>query len=179
MRAAILTPLYLSISWVLTVSYQLFTDTAVRTLALNINLLSPTAATWLTSNIDMIVFIYAFTWIFVLSSVIPSLLLGKERSVLAQYFVCLILAFLAFTIQNILVTYGGGQVQQLFSVSTFLNNPVLATFYLSIPYVVMLGLDIRSRKLRKKAIQSQYILKEVKDSKKPDFSPFKTASKKK
>ena len=70
-------------------------------------------------------------------------------------------------------------MQQLFSVSTFLNNPVLATFYLSIPYVVMLGLDIRSRKLRKKAIQSQYILKEVKDSKKPDFSPFKTASKKK
>lgn len=178
MRAAILTPLYLSVSWVLTVSYQLFTETAVKTLAFNVNFLSPTASTMLTSNIDMIVFIYAFTWIFVLSSVIPSLLLGKERSVLTQYFVCLILSFLAFTIQSILVTYGGGQVQQLFSVSTFLSNPILAVAYLAIPYIVMLGLDIRARKARKRATQSQYIFKEVKNNKKPDFPTPKPVSKK-
>ena len=33
MKASLLTPLYLSFSWVLTVSYQLFTDTAVKAFA--------------------------------------------------------------------------------------------------------------------------------------------------
>ena len=163
MKAAILTPLYLSVSWVLTVSYQLFTQTAVETLAFNIISLSPTVSTW-SSDIEMIVFVYAFTWIFVLSSVIPSQLLGKERSVLVQYFVCLVLAFLAFSIQNLLVTYGGGQTQQLFSISTFLGNPILAVAYLAIPYVVMLGLDIHARRQRRRATQSQYVFKEVKEN---------------
>lgn len=164
MKAAILTPLYLSVSWVLTVSYQLFTQTAVETLAFNIISLSPTVSTWMSSDIEMIVFVYAFTWIFVLSSVIPSQLLGKERSVLVQYFVCLVLAFLAFSIQNLLVTYGGGQTQQLFSISTFLGNPILAVAYLAIPYVVMLGLDIHARRQRRRATQSQYVFKEVKEN---------------
>jgi hypothetical protein len=75
MKTGILAPLYLSFSWVLTVSYQLFTDTAVKAIATYINLFSPAAGAWLNSNIETIVFIYAFTWIFVLSSVIPSVLL--------------------------------------------------------------------------------------------------------
>jgi hypothetical protein len=88
----------------------------------------------------MIVFVYAFTWIFVLSSVIPSVLLGKERSILSQYFVCLVLAFLAFSIQDLLLAYGGVQIQRLFTSATFLNNPVLAVIYLIIPYLVMVGI---------------------------------------
>jgi len=128
----------------------LFTDTAVKTIASYVDILSPAAATWLSSNIETVVFVYAFTWIFVLSSVIPSVLLGKERSVLVQYFVCLIIAFLALSAQGLLLAYGGIQIQQLLSTATFLNNPILAGFYLMIPYMVMIVIDIRSRKRKKK-----------------------------
>jgi hypothetical protein len=120
-----------------------------------ISFLSPTAATWVAANIEMIVFVYAFTWIFVLSSVIPSVLLGKERSVLVQYFVCLVLAFLAFSIQGLLVTYGGLKVQQLFAASAVLSNPIFAVFYLAVPYIIMIALDVHARKQRKKKDETE------------------------
>jgi hypothetical protein len=146
MKAAFLTPLYLSLSWVLTVSYQLFTDTAVRSLAVHVNLWMPNAGSWLNSNIQTVVFIYAFTWIFVLSSVIPSAILGKERSVIMQYIVVLILTLLAFYMADILQVAAGIQVKDLLNASTLLTNPILATSYLAVPYLFMIGLDIRVRR---------------------------------
>ncbi len=146
MKAAFLTPLYLSLSWVLTVSYQLFTDTAVRSLAVHVNLWIPSGGAWLNSNIQTVVFIYAFTWIFVLSSVIPQALLGKERSVIIQYVVVLILTLLAFYMADILQVAAGIQVKDLLNASTLLTNPILATFYLAVPYLFMIGLDIRVRR---------------------------------
>jgi hypothetical protein len=151
MKITLLTPLYLSISWILTVSYQLFTDTAVKTLTIYIQTLSPNLAAWLNTRIETVVFIYAFTWIFLLSSVIPAVLLGGAKSVLIQYFVCLTIAFLALSVQNILQTYGGIEIQRLFSVAIFLNNPFLSVAYLAIPYIVMLGIDIHARRNRQKA----------------------------
>jgi hypothetical protein len=133
------------------VTYQLFTDTAVKTLAVYVTFLSPAIATWITQNMDLIVFIYAFTWIFVLSSVIPSLLLGKKRGVLVQYTVCLILAVLALSIQGLLIAYSGFDISQMFSAAALLSNPVLAGLYLAVPYLVMLSLDLRSNRQTKKA----------------------------
>jgi amino acid permease len=141
-------PFYITFSWVLTVGYQLFTDTAVKTIALNIEGFSPTVAGWLNTNQEIVVFIYAFTWIFVLSNVIPDKLFGEDRSVLVKYFVCLICAALTFLAQGFLLDYGGFQAEQLFSAATFLNNPALAVVYLAIPYIVMFGLDFYSRKTR-------------------------------
>jgi hypothetical protein len=146
MKAAFLTPLYLSFSWVLTVSYQLFTDTAVKSLAIYVNLWNQNAGTWLNSNIQTVVFIYAFTWIFVLSSVIPSAILGKERSVIIQYTVVLILTLLAFYMADILQVAAGIQVKDLLNASTLLTNPIIAAFYLAVPYLFMIGLDIRVRR---------------------------------
>ena len=140
--------MYLSVSWVLTVSYQLFTDTAVKGIATYITLSWPAAGVWLNSNIETIVFIYAFTWIFVLSSVIPSILLGKERSILLQYAVVLTLTLIAFFMADILQAVAGIQVKQIFEAATFLKNPIVAGVYLAIPYLFMIGLDIRSRKRR-------------------------------
>ena len=97
----------------------------------------------------MVVFVYAFAWVFVLSSVIPSLLLGKERGVLAQFVVCLTLTFLAFALLDVLQNYAGTSLAQLLSFSFLFMNPVLAGFYLALPYIVMIGLDVHSR--RKKA----------------------------
>jgi hypothetical protein len=148
-KATFITPLYLSVAWTLMISYQLFTETAVTTLVTQINTFIPTVGFWLSSRVDMVVFVYAFAWVFVLSSVIPSLLLGKERGVLAQFVVCLTLTFLAFALLDILQNYAGTSLAQLLSFSFLFTNPVLAGFYLALPYIVMIGLDLHSR--RKKA----------------------------
>jgi len=153
--------MYLSLSWVLTVGYQLLTDTAVKSIAANINLLWPAAGAWLNSNIETIVFIYAFTWIFVLSSVIPSVILGKERSILIQYAVVLTLTLIAFFMADILQAVAGIQVKQIFETTSFLKNPILAGVYLAIPYLFMIGLDIRSRKALKGNKQLEKIVREV------------------
>lgn len=50
------------------ISYQLFTETAIETVMDFISGYWPSLALQLNSRLDMIVFIYAFTWIFVLSS---------------------------------------------------------------------------------------------------------------
>jgi len=98
----------------------------------------------------MVVFIHAFAWIFVLSSVIPSVILGKGRSVLVQFFLCLTLVLVATLVEDALKLMMERQpIYQLGSVSTWLQNPILAGAYLSIPYLFMLYLDIRSKKKSK------------------------------
>jgi hypothetical protein len=81
-----------------------------------------------------------------LSSVIPSLLLGKERGVLIQFFVCLTLTFLAFILLDLMEVYAGTSLAQLLSLSFVLSNPILATLYLALPYIVMIGLDVNLRR---------------------------------
>jgi hypothetical protein len=148
-RAVFITPLYLSVAWTLMISYQLFTETAVTTIVTQINTFVPTIGLWLSTRVDMVVFIYAFAWTFVLSSVIPALLLGKGRSVLVQFFVCLTLTFLAFILLDALQNYAGTPLAQLLSFSFLFSNPILAGLYLALPYIVMIGLDVRSRRKSK------------------------------
>jgi len=149
-KAILTAPLYISVAWTLMISYQIFTQTAVTALISYINMIWPSAGSWISSRMDVLIFVYAFAWVFVLSSVIPSVILGKERSVLVQFFVCLALAFVAFETQNILITYGGGLNDHLFSLTPSFHNPILAVGYLLLPYIVMLIIDIRSRRKRKK-----------------------------
>jgi len=149
-KAVLLTPMYLSISWILMISYQLFTQTAVTTVVAYVSILQPSSSAWLSTRVDIIVFVYAFSWIFVLSSVIPSAILGRERSVLAQFLVCMVLTFLAFSFQDVMATLVGVDVDQLFSMAVFLKDPFLAAGYLFIPYALMLVLDLRSSSRSKK-----------------------------
>lgn len=139
----------------------MFTNTAVKSIAAYANLWIPSAGTWINSNVETIFFIYAFTWIFVLSSVIPSAILGKERSVLTQYVVVLILTLLAFYMADILQIAGGIQVNDLLNAATFLTNPILAVVYLVVPYIFMMGLDIRSRRAAKGRKQLDSIVEKV------------------
>ncbi len=161
MKAGLIAPLYLSVSWVLTVSYQLFTDTAVRAVASSINVWSPAAGAWITSNVETIVFVYAFTWIFVLSSVIPSVILGKERGVLAQYIVVLALTLIAFYMADILQAFVGIQISDILNTAALLTNPILAVFYLSVPYLFMIGLDTRSRRALRGKKQFEKVVNEI------------------
>ena len=95
---------------------------------------------------NVLVFIYAFAWVFVLSSAIPSVILGKERSVLVQFFVCLTLTFVAFLIQDALLIYEAAINNRIFTIATLFHNPFIATGYLLIPYILMLTIDIHSRR---------------------------------
>jgi hypothetical protein len=145
MKAGLITPAYLSISWVLTVSYQLLTEIAVRTIGVNFGLLNSDLGLWINTNIQTIMFVYAFTWIFVLSSVIPSVILGKQRSVIVQYAVVLTLSLISLFMPDILLGLTGFDVRSVADYAVFLQNPLIAGLYLSIPYFFMLGLDLRSR----------------------------------
>ncbi|MDH5794205.1 MAG: hypothetical protein OEZ18_06565 [Candidatus Bathyarchaeota archaeon] len=149
-KATLMTPLYVSVAWTMMITYQVFTQTAVSTVLSFFNVLWPAAGEWLLLRMDMVIFVYAFAWVFVLSSVIPSLLLGKKRSVLVQFFVCLVLAFVAFIVQDSMNVYISSQPQVLLGVAFLLGNPLLAVAYLSMPYVVMLAIDIRARRKDKK-----------------------------
>lgn len=149
-KAALITPVYISVAWSLMVSYQFFTQTAVTTVTTHIDMFWPSVGGWLVSRMDMIVFVHAFAWVFLLSSAIPSVILGKGRGVLVQFFVCLTLAFLAFVVQDVLIAYGGGSMDQIFNFADLFSNPFLAIGYLSMPYLLMLGLDINSRRKQKK-----------------------------
>lgn len=162
-KVALAAPAYLSIAWTLMVSYQLFTESAVTTVLTGIKSVAPSLGIWLVERQDMIIFVYAFAWVFVLSSVIPSKILGKERSVIIQFLVCLSLTFSAFIILDALRYYFGTIIDQLFSFAYLLTNPVLAVLYLALPYIFMLSLDIRSRsksngeKKRIKTLTDNYV----------------------
>ena len=131
------------------ISYQLLTETAVRTTVSFLNVFSPTIGSWLNFRIEMIVFIYAFAWVFVLSSVIPSVILGKGRSVLIQFFVCLTLTLVSLLIQDFLIINAKNSIEQIGSLLTKFP-PIPALTYLLIPFFFMFSLDYRARKTTKK-----------------------------
>ncbi len=128
-------------------SYQLFTQTAVVTVVESIYQFSPsTTSAWLVSRIEMTIFIHAFAWVFVLSSVIPSVLLEKKDSVLMQFLACLMLSLIPIWTKDNLHLYTDSQlVDQIFSLSGLLKDPLFAATFLLLPYILMLSLDIHSR----------------------------------
>ena len=149
-KATILTPLYLSVAWTLMTSYQFFTETTVTSVTLSIGTYLPSIGTWMASRLDMIVFIHSFAWIFLLSSVIPALLLGKERGVLVQFGLCLTLAFLTFIVKDAVTDITSGTLDQILGLAPLFQNSVLAAAYLSLPYLLMIGFDIRSKRKKEK-----------------------------
>ncbi|MEM3596905.1 MAG: hypothetical protein QXJ53_02065 [Candidatus Bathyarchaeia archaeon] len=147
-KGTLVTPLYISVAWILLITYQLFTQTAVSTVVSHVKMFLPQVGEWLSYRMDVMVFVHAFAWIFLLSSVIPSVLLGKYRSVLVQFAVCLTLTFLAFIIQDILRFYKFEPLSQVFGLCVLFENPFFAVLYLSVPYVSMLVLDLYLRRKR-------------------------------
>ena len=148
-KAVLVTPLYLSFAWILMISYQLFTETAVKTLIDIINLHWPVAGIWLNSRLEILVFIYSFAWVFVLSSVIPSLILGSERGVLVQFFVCLTLTFLAFILKDAINAYSGVSFMQSIGIlQGAFTHLFTSLLYLSAPIILMLFIDLRNRRLK-------------------------------
>lgn len=129
------------------IGYQMFTQTAVVTVVESVYRFWPsTTSAWLASRMEIMVFIHAFAWVFVLSSVIPSVLLKKRNSVLIQFLACLMLALIPIWVKDNLHLYTDSQfVEQIFSMSGLFNNPLFAASFLLAPYIFMLSLDIYSR----------------------------------
>jgi len=83
--------------------------------------------------------------------VIPSVILGKGRSVLLQFFLCLTVTFVAVSVEDLLTLMMGTEpTAQMQTMTLWFQNPLVAGLYLSAPYLFMLHLDIRSRKCEKK-----------------------------
>ena len=140
-------PLYISLAWSLIISYQLFTQTAVYSIVHFFSIVSPSTGEFIISRISTVVFIHAFAWIFVLSSVIPSIILGKGRSVLLQFFLCLTITLVAISVEDIFTLFMGTQATaQVQNAASVFRNPLAAGMYLSAPYLIMLYLDLRERR---------------------------------
>ncbi len=131
------------------ISYQLFTQTAVYSVVYFFSSLWTPLADLLTPNLHIVIFIHTFAWIFVLSSVIPSVIVGRERSVFLQFVLCLTIALVAVSIEEILtLAIGVNPISQMQNLFTWFQNPLVAGIYLSAPYLFMFYLDFRSRKKR-------------------------------
>lgn len=152
------------------ISYQLFTQTAVTTLVSAINVFIPQIGSWLLSRLDMVIFIYAFAWVYLLSSVLPSVFLGKKCSVFIQFLVCLSLTFLAFVIQDgLIILFEANTIDQILNLGIYFNNPWIAAGYLAIPYLLMIGLDLQARK---KMLIEQTLRQQVQVEIEPSQAPM-------
>jgi hypothetical protein len=151
-RQILLTATYLILAWVLMVSYQIFTQTAVKSVAAALSEPAPMIANWLNSSPEVTTFVCGFAWMFVLSAIAQSLMFGRERRLSIQFLVSLALTAAG---SAVLVLLGGADLN-LTSPDVFsglgalvFGNAVFAGFYLALPFFFMLAMDIRSMRKRK------------------------------
>jgi len=146
-KTAIAAPIYFSLAWTMLITYQTFTKTAVFSLVENLGPFLPMLGEWMLSHVDLVEFIHVLAWVFVLTSMIPGVLLGKKRGVLVQFFCTLMLSLIALSFADFLgLFFGVEAVEQVLSYAVVLTNPVVAVLYLSLPYLLMIGVDLYGRK---------------------------------
>jgi hypothetical protein len=146
-RPIYLTAAYLIIAWVLMVSYQIFTQTAVASVAASLTGPAPALAAWISSGTNVTAFICGFAWMFVLSAVAQSLMFGRERRLSIQFLVSLALTAAGSAMLGLL-----NWARLDIANPTVLSNPftvlfgnaVFAGFYLSLPFLFMVAMDLRS-----------------------------------
>jgi hypothetical protein len=145
-KAVAITPIYFSFAWALLLSYQVFTETAVNTVLIELHLLWPEVGLFLSDKTELIVFVIAYSWIFLLSSVIPSIILGKKSGTLVQFLVVLVLTSSTIAIKDLVSIYTGLDTNLLFSLTKYLTNPLDALTYLAFPYIIMMLVDFFNKK---------------------------------
>lgn len=131
------------------VGYQMFTQISMATVIASLNSFSPNLGAWMISRLDTITFIHNFAWIFVLSSLIPSILLGKERSVTVHFIFCLTFTFISAWIRDfVLGLKSEVPFNPVLSASSLFYNLPVAVLYLCTPYIAMFLLDFYANRLR-------------------------------
>jgi hypothetical protein len=152
-RHWVLTAVYLIIAWALMVSYQIFTHSALATVAASLSGPVPLVASWLRSSSDLAGFICSFAWMFVLSAIVSQLMFGRERRLSVQFLVSLGLTLIGSLLVGLL-SEAGLDVSNPNVLSNPFNaafgNAPFAWFYLALPFIFMLLMDFRVSKKKKK-----------------------------
>src|SRR5665647_566758 len=144
--------IYLVIAWVLIVSYQIFTQSALSTVTSSFGGSIPTLASWINSEANVTVFIYSFAWMFVLSALISILMFGKERRLTMQFLVSLALTLTGSALLSLLHLIGldlsnPNVLSQPFTL--LFSNVFFAFFYLALPFIFMVAVDLGLMKIKK------------------------------
>jgi hypothetical protein len=143
---------YLVLAWVLMVSYQIFTQSALTTVTSSLGSSVPSLASLLSSKADLTIFICSFAWMFVLSALISIFMFGKERRLTIQFLVSLALTLTGSALLGLL-NVAGLELSNLSVLSQpftlLFGNVFFAFFYLSLPFVFMLAVDLGLMKIRK------------------------------
>lgn len=143
---------YLVLAWVLMVSYQIFTQSALTTVTSSFGSSVPSLASLLSSKADLTIFICSFAWMFVLSALISIFMFGKERRLTIQFLVSLALTLTGSALLGLL-NVAGLELSNLSVLSQpftlLFGNVFFAFFYLSLPFVFMLAVDLGLMKIRK------------------------------
>src|SRR5665647_914768 len=151
-RPLALKALYLVLAWVLMVSYQIFTQSALTTLTTSLGGSIPVLASLINSNANIAVFICSFAWMFVLSSLISIFMFGKERRLIIQFLVSLALTLTGSALLGLLHVVGldlsnPSILSQPFTL--LFGNGFFAFFYLALPFIFMVAVDLGLMKIKK------------------------------
>ena len=71
-----------------------------------------------------------------------------------QFGVCLTLAVLANVVQGAVADASGGPLDQILGLAPLFRNPLLATAYMSLPYVMMAWFDVRGKRKKQELMRS-------------------------
>jgi hypothetical protein len=129
------------------VTYQIFTQTALATAAASLTTAAPLIASWLSSSSNLASFICSFAWMFVLSAIVSTLMFGRERRLSIQFLVSLGLTLVGSTLLGALSNVGVDLSNtNILSgpAAIFFGNAAFTWFYLALPFIVMLVIDLRS-----------------------------------
>ena len=151
-KSIALKAVYLVLAWVLMVSYQIFTQTALTTVTSFLGGSLPVLASWINSKADLTIFICSFAWMFVLSSLISIFMFGKERRLTIQFLVSLALTLTGSALLGLLHVVGldlsnPSVLSQPFTL--LFGNVFFAFFYLALPFIFMVAVDLGLMKIRK------------------------------
>jgi hypothetical protein len=143
---------YLFLAWILMVSYQIFTQTALTTVAFSLNGSVPLLASWINSNANVPIFVCSFAWMFVLSSLISIVMFGKERRLTIQFLVSLALTLTGSALLGLFHLAGLDLSNPSFfskPSSLLFGNLFFAFFYLVLPFIFMVAVDLGLMKIKK------------------------------
>lgn len=151
-RPIVLKALYLVLAWVLMVSYQIFTQSALKTVAASLEGIISPLASLLNSNSATAVFICSFAWMFVLSVLVSIIMFGRERRLTIQFMVSLGLTLTGAALLEVLNLAGldfsnPNTLSQPFTL--LFGNVFFAFFYLALPFIFMVLVDLGLMKIRK------------------------------
>jgi hypothetical protein len=154
-RSFTVTAALLAVAYILMVSYQVFAKNALGSVVEALKNISPVLTSILDSGYgsQIIVFVCSFAWMFVLSAVVSQLMFGRERRLSVQFLVSFALtltgAALLYLLQNVLgVNLSDPSVLSKPFLVVF-DNAMFSFFYLALPFIVMVALDLRTLAKRK------------------------------